>query len=76
MRGRTGQTVMRADGCARRRCSLGEEQGLERERTVGFSYRRVGQASNARRDVDNSEGRPAVGAEVKLLARMPLRRRE
>ena len=26
-----GQMVMRADGCARRRCSLGEEQGLERE---------------------------------------------
>lgn len=25
--------------CARRRCSLGEEQGLERDRTVGFSYR-------------------------------------
>jgi hypothetical protein len=23
--------VMRAEGCARRRCSLGEEQGLERE---------------------------------------------
>ena len=29
MRGRA--EVMRADGCARRRCSLGEEQGLERE---------------------------------------------
>lgn len=41
LRGRgAGQGSSDVRRCARRRCSsLGEEQGLKRDRTVGFSYR-------------------------------------
>ena len=37
--GMWGRADNDARRCARRRCSLGEEQGLKRDRTVGFSYR-------------------------------------